>query len=46
MIRSREVSKVSTMPPGLLNGFKAEQILDLLAWFEASGSAESPVWKK
>jgi putative heme-binding domain-containing protein len=37
MIRSRQISDISPMPPGLLNNLKAEQILDLLAWFEASG---------
>lgn len=34
MILERHVSEVSPMPPGLLNTLKAEQILDLLAWFE------------
>lgn len=35
MIQSRSVSETSPMPAGLLNALKAEQILDLLAWFEA-----------
>jgi hypothetical protein len=34
MIKERTISEVSPMPPGLLNTLKAEQILDLLAWFE------------
>lgn len=34
MIQSRSVSEISPMPAGLLNSLKAEQILDLLAWFE------------
>jgi putative heme-binding domain-containing protein len=34
MIQERSISEVSPMPPGLLNALKAEQILDLLAWFE------------
>ena len=34
MIKERSVSEISPMPPGLLNALKAEQILDLLAWFE------------
>ena len=34
MIQERTISEVSPMPPGLLNALKAEQILDLLAWFE------------
>jgi putative heme-binding domain-containing protein len=34
MIKERTISEVSPMPAGLLNSLKAEQILDLLAWFE------------
>lgn len=34
MIQERTVSEISPMPAGLLNTLKAEQILDLLAWFE------------
>ncbi|MFM2167750.1 MAG: hypothetical protein RIS79_2121, partial [Verrucomicrobiota bacterium] len=34
MIQERSISEVSPMPAGLLNALKAEQILDLLAWFE------------
>ncbi len=34
MIQERSVSEISPMPAGLLNALKAEQILDLLAWFE------------
>ena len=34
MIQERTNSEVSPMPAGLLNALKAEQILDLLAWFE------------
>ncbi len=34
MIQERSVSEISPMPPGLLNSLKADQILDLLAWFE------------
>jgi putative heme-binding domain-containing protein len=34
MIKERSVSEISPMPAGLLNTLKAEQILDLLAWFE------------
>lgn len=34
MIKERTISEVSPMPAGLLNALKAEQILDLLAWFE------------
>ncbi|HRH99377.1 MAG TPA: hypothetical protein PLB55_25765, partial [Prosthecobacter sp.] len=34
MIKQRTISEISPMPAGLLNSLKAEQILDLLAWFE------------
>ncbi len=34
MIKERTLSEISPMPAGLLNTLKAEQILDLLAWFE------------
>lgn len=44
-IRERCVSDVSPMPSGLLNTLKAEQILDLLAWFETAGDASGAAWK-
>ncbi|MFO1484135.1 MAG: hypothetical protein U1F71_12325 [Verrucomicrobiaceae bacterium] len=34
MIKERTISEISPMPVGLLNTLKADQILDLLAWFE------------
>jgi putative heme-binding domain-containing protein len=43
-VKSRAESPISSMPTGLLNGLKAEQILDLLAWFEASGDPKHAVW--
>jgi len=45
-IKSREVSKVSPMPPGLVNLLTKDEILDLLAYFEASGKAEGAPFKK
>jgi len=45
-IKSREVSKISPMPPGLLNMLTKEEILDLLAYFEAAGHADGPQFKK
>jgi hypothetical protein len=36
-IKSRKLSDVSPMPTGLLNTLTAEQIMDVLAWFEAGG---------
>jgi hypothetical protein len=44
-IKSRTLSDVSPMPAGLLNVLKAEQILDLLAWFEAGADPKAKVWK-
>ncbi|MBI3852489.1 MAG: c-type cytochrome [Verrucomicrobia bacterium] len=43
-IQSRQVSKLSQMPEGLLNGFQKEEILDLLAYLESNGRAESPAF--
>ncbi len=45
-IRRREHSKVSPMPAELLNTLTADQILDLLAWFEATGNPNHPAFKK
>jgi putative heme-binding domain-containing protein len=45
-IKSREISKISPMPPGLLNMLTKEEILDLLAYFEAAGHADGPQFKK
>jgi len=38
-IASRTQSKISPMPTGLLNNFTTDDILDLLAYIEASGKA-------
>ncbi|MSU34725.1 MAG: hypothetical protein EXS36_06360 [Pedosphaera sp.] len=43
-IRLRELSKVSPMPANLLNSLTSEQILDVLAWFEASGNPTLPAF--
>lgn len=45
LITRREESPHSPMPAGLLNGLKAEQILDLLAWFEAQGDPAHPAFR-
>ncbi|HAL70430.1 MAG TPA: hypothetical protein DCP71_01490, partial [Verrucomicrobiales bacterium] len=37
LIRSRTLAEASPMPAGLLNALRLEQILDLLAFMEASG---------
>ncbi len=45
-IKSREFSKVSLMPPGLLNTFNQDEILDLLAYLESMGDENHPVFSK
>ncbi len=45
-IKSREVSKVSPMPPGLVNMLTKDEMLDLLAYLEAAGHADGAPFKK
>jgi putative heme-binding domain-containing protein len=45
-VKSRELSKVSPMLPGLVNTLTKEEILDLLAYFEAAGHADGAPFKK
>ena len=45
-IESRELSKVSPMPAGLLNTFTEDEILDLLAYLESLGDAKHPNFTK
>ena len=45
-IKERKLSDVSPMPVGLLNPLKAEQVFDVLAWFESGGNPRHPVWVK
>jgi putative heme-binding domain-containing protein len=45
-LKSREFSKVSLMPPGLLNTFKDDEILDLLAYLESMGDEKHPNFSK
>lgn len=45
-IKSRELSKVSLMPPGLLNTFKEDEILDLLAFLESMSDEKHPNFSK
>jgi putative heme-binding domain-containing protein len=45
-IKSRGLSKVSIMPPGLLNTFTKEEILDLLAFLESMGDPGHPDFGK
>jgi putative heme-binding domain-containing protein len=41
-IETRELSKTSPMPTGLLNTFTKEEILDLLAYLESLGDSKHP----
>ena len=41
-IESRQLSKISPMPVGLLNTFTKEEILDLLAYLESLGDSKHP----
>jgi hypothetical protein len=45
-IKSRELSKVSLMPPGLLSTLKEEEILDLIAYLECMGNEKHPDFSK
>jgi putative heme-binding domain-containing protein len=45
-IAKREPSKLSPMPTGLLNNLERDEILDLLAYLEASGKAGAANFKK
>jgi putative heme-binding domain-containing protein len=45
-IKSRELSKVSIMPPGLINTYTQDEILDLLAYLESMGDPKHPDFKK
>jgi putative heme-binding domain-containing protein len=45
-VKSREFSKVSPMPLGLVNALSKEEILDLLAYFESAGHADGAAFRK
>ena len=45
-IKSREASKISPMPPGLVNMLSKQEILDLIAYLEAGGKADGAPFKK
>ena len=45
-IDTRQLSKVSPMPAGLLNTFTKEDILDLLAYLESLGDSKHPNFKR
>ena len=45
-IESRQLSKTSPMPTGLLNTFTEDEILDLLAYMESFGDSKHPNFKR
>lgn len=45
-LKSRELSKTSLMPPGLLNTFSEAEIADLLAYMESMGDPKHPNFTK
>ncbi len=45
-VASKKASKVSMMPPGMINGMNAEELKDLIAYFVSQGNAKHPVYKK
>jgi putative heme-binding domain-containing protein len=45
-IESQEISKVSMMPEGLLDTFREDEILDLLAYILSGGKRDGPMFKK
>ena len=45
-IKSRELSKISPMPVGLLNTFTQDEILDLFAFLESQGDPNHPNFRR
>ncbi len=45
-IKSRQASKLSPMPEGLVNVLKKDDILDLLAYIESQGKKDHPAFAK
>ena len=45
-VKSIEPSKVSPMPPGLLNLMREEEVMDLIAYILSGGDPNHPVFKK
>jgi putative heme-binding domain-containing protein len=45
-IRSRESSRISPMPPGLISVLTRQELLDVLAYLEAGGKKDSPLFRK
>jgi putative heme-binding domain-containing protein len=45
-VKSEEPSPVSPMPPGLLNGFTKDEVVELMAFLDSGGDRSAPVYKK
>ena len=45
-IATREVSKVSLMPPGLINVLTKEEVLDLLAYLASGGNEKAEAFSQ
>ena len=45
-IKSRQLSKISPMPPGLISTLNKQEVLDLLAYLESAANRDSAVFKK
>jgi hypothetical protein len=45
-VTSIEPSKVSPMPPGLLNLMREDEVMDLLAYIISGGNRDHNVYKK
>jgi len=45
-VKARDLSKISIMPPGLLNTFTEDEVLDLLAFLESMGDPKHPDFNK
>jgi putative heme-binding domain-containing protein len=45
-VKSEEPSPVSPMPPGLLNEFTKEEIVELMAYLDAGGDRTAAVYRK
>jgi len=43
-IKSKEISPVSMMPPGLINVLTKDEIMDLLAYLESGGNEKAPAF--
>ena len=45
-VKTEEPSPVSPMPAGLLTGFSKEQVIELMAFLDAGGDRNAPVYRK